>query len=167
MSPTLLAFNISLLFLLRQEENIPSFFSRLCYNMKGDSKKKSHNLCLFQDNVQNSITLRRPVPLYLSDIKKVTFHYAKKWMKVTPGIRLGSLKFQAWFTINTCKFYVFYFLDIQLKLIMEVSTEWSQVSTVVPFYQHFPFIPTNGFYHPRDIVILCLQIPSLGPLLFL
>ena len=60
-----------------------------------------------------------------------------------------------------------YFLDIQPKLIMEVSTEWSQVSTVVPFYQHFPFIPTNGFYHPRDIVILCLQIPSLGPLLFL
>ena len=39
-----------------------------------------------------------------------------------------------------------------LKLIMEVSTEWSQVSTVVPFYQHFPFIPTNGFYHLSDSV---------------
>ena len=38
------------------------------------------------------------------------------------------------------------------KLILEVSTEWSQVSTVVPFYQHFPFIPTNGFYHPSDSV---------------
>ena len=33
------------------------------------------------------------------------------------------------------------------KLIMEVSTE-----CVVPFYQHFPFIPTNGFYHPSDSV---------------
>ena len=87
--------------------------------------------------------------------------------KIVSLVQIGILKLHVLFMLNTFTFYVFYFLDIQPKLIMEVSTEWSQVSTVVPFYQHFPFIPTNGFYHPRDIVILCRQIPSLGPLLFL